>query len=164
MQVLGFAIGLSLLSLLVQIAIWRFSLPRSQIKALLVIFGVVTIVGVASGVAGFPVRLEPVEALHIVISQAAVALAYACLYSAIESPTVAIIRFTAEAGEDGRSRSDYLAIISDDLLLGARFRAMAESGMVEELSPDTYRLTTSGRRMARGFAAISRVVGVSGGG
>ena len=164
MLVLGYAISLSLLSLLVQVAIWRLALPRSQIKALLLIFGVVTVVGVALGVAGLTPRLDLIQVIHVALSQAAIALAYACLYSAIESPTVALIRFTAAAGERGRLRGDYRAIINDDLLIGAQFRAMQESGLVEQLDDETYQLTASGQRMARGFAAISRVVGVSGGG
>jgi hypothetical protein len=129
---------------------------------LLLIFLGVLAAGLVGSFTGILQRLTLIQAAHVALTQIAGALAYVCLYSAIEadSPTVAIVQFTAEAGARGRCRDEYLAIINDDLLLGSRFRAMIRDGFVREQS-GSYQLTEKGVRMARFFTLTSRLLGMS---
>jgi len=165
MIVLAYSLALSATALGLHILLWRISLPKRQTRALLLIFLAVLVVGLGGAMMGLLPRLTLIEELHVAIFQVAAALAYACLYSAIEgdSPSVAIVRFTAAAGEQGRRRDAYKAIVNDDLLIGSRFRAMIRDGLVEE-RPDGYRLTAAGERLAAFFTATSRFFAMSGSG
>jgi hypothetical protein len=162
MIVLSYALALTAAALALHILIWRVALPQRQSRALLFIFLGVLAVGLFGGLTGLFPPLTLIQAAHVALTQIAGALAYICLYSAIEadSPTVQIVQFTAAAGHHGRHRDEYTAIINDDLLLGSRFRAMIRDGFVQEQA-GTYRLTAKGVRMAQCFALTSRLFGMS---
>jgi hypothetical protein len=165
MIVLSYALALTAITLGLHILMWRTALPQRQSRALLFIFLGVLSAGLLGAFAGLLPPLTLIEAAHVAIVQISGALAYICLYSAIEadSPTVGIVQFTAAAGQRGRRRDEYTAIINDELLLGSRFRAMIRDGFVREQS-GRYCLTAKGEQLARMFARASRVFGLSGAG
>jgi hypothetical protein len=165
MIVLVYALSLTAAALGLHILIWRTALPQKQSRALLLIFLGVLAAGLIGAFSGLLPPLTPIEAAHVALVQIAGALAYVCLYSAIEadSPTVQIVQFTAAAGPRGRRRNEYGAIINDDLLIGSRFSAMLRDGFVREQS-GRFCLTEKGARLARLFAMTSRLFGISGAG
>lgn len=159
MSVLLYSVGLVGASLAIHIIVWRISLPLFQTRALLVIFAVALVLGLSASWIGWLPRLSLGEMAHVALVQVSVALAYACLYSAIEgdSPSAALVKCTAEAGERGATLDDYRAIINDDLLIGSRFSAMLRDGLVVEKS-GRYFLTSRGAKLARLFKLSSEIL------
>jgi hypothetical protein len=162
MLVLLFVTMLWASAFVVHVALWRWSTPVLQTRALLLIFLAVGVIGLGASIAGALPRLSAVQILHVLIVYVPGCLAYVCLYSGIEerSPTVSIIEFTAEAGTKGRRRDDYRSIINDNLMIGSRFSALVRDGLVREQA-GTYYLTAEGERLARFFNLTSRLLGLS---
>ena len=165
MLVLVYSVTLVACALVIHLSVWRARLPRKQTTALLTIFFGVLVAGLAMGFSRLTAQLTPIEAAHIALVHTAFALAYICLYSAIEngSPSTAIVSLTAAAGPPGCRRDDYKAIINDNLLIGSRFQAMIRDGLVTE-ADGRYRLTQRGEFLARLFNHASRLLHMSGAG
>ena len=87
--------------------VWRARLPKSQLKALLLIFMIVwAVVVVASFAGGWPRAV--IEFLYFSLIYWSAALCYVITYSAMEgdSPTLSLTRHLHRKGEEGVSHKE----------------------------------------------------------
>jgi hypothetical protein len=136
-------------------------LPKHQIKTLLLIFGAGLCLGAACFVAGWVTLLEM---LHVSLFYGAITLCYVITYSAIEadSPTLSLIRFLAEAKNEGRSLDEIRRFMGLRPFVRARLAALTRAGLIREEGshyiavgrpPLSFRLILSYRRL---YGPISR--------
>ena len=131
MRVFVTVIALVAVALVAHLIIWRIKLPKAQIKALLVIFGIVFCAWFAADGA----RLLPmVEALQIGLCYTAVCLSYVITYSAIEgdSPTLSLMRVLAARRTEGLSAAEVSEFLAQRPFVKARIAALIASGQVRE--------------------------------
>jgi hypothetical protein len=161
MAVLATGAGLLVLAFLVQLAIWRLALPKSQTRALLVLFTCIppVVFGVAWGL-HHPIVLSLPEFAGVGLFYVSCALAYIVLYSAIEmqSPTLAIVTYLA-AGSAGITDEALFARFGRDDTLRSRILAIEQGGWIQR-NGDTITLTPSGRFYAGLFDRGSTIVGL----
>ena len=105
------------------------------------------------------------EILHVAISFAAVSLVYVVLYSGLEedSPSCTLVKFVALSREKGRVRADFAEIITDDLIVHSRLRALVDAGMVIR-DGDRFRISARGAFLARVFCFARRLLRIREGG
>jgi hypothetical protein len=154
------------LSLLVQLVLWRVSLPRRRTSALLVLFTVVPLIALCTAwAAGRVPALSLTEVARLALFYVAFTLAYIVLYSAIEygSPTLEIVSRVAKAGDAGCDESDLVAFFGGDKKLASRFAFMEEGGWVRA-ERDIVTLTAQGRFYAKLFDEAGRIFGLPMGG
>jgi hypothetical protein len=173
MGVLLFALGSVLLSLAVQLVLWRIRLPRRQAMALLVIFSAVPALLyllLVAGAGSFPssgilLPSGPAELLHALLLIASLTGAWLMTYSAVEvdSPSIHIVHAVARAGADGMAEEDLRAAFTDEVLLFPRIADLVTDRMVV-LEGETYRLTRKGRYLADFFTVYRRLLGLGTGG
>jgi hypothetical protein len=125
------AVGLFLLAFAVHLVSWRTRLPKHHIKALLLIFAVVSLLWL-------PVALICAfgffRILHVALFYGSMSLCYVITYSAIEadSPTLSLVRFLAEAKEAGRSLGEVGDFMASRPFVRARLAALVLSGLIRE--------------------------------
>jgi hypothetical protein len=162
MPVLLCGVGLLLLAFLAQVAIWRLSLPKSQTRALLVLFALIPpfVFGIAWATQ-HPIVLSAAELARVGVLYVSCALAYIVLYSAIEmqSPTLAIVSHLAAGGSAGSTDDDLFARFGRDDTLRSRILAIEQGGWVCRTG-DVIMLTPSGRFYAGLFDRGSTIVGL----
>jgi len=166
MAVLLGVAGLLLASFLVQLAVWRVAFPRSQTRALLVIFAIVPVAAAVLAFAGnHALRVSPPDATRFLLAYIGFALAYAVLYSAIEhrSPALSIISQVAEAGAEGCSTADLQARFAEDDPIADRVRIMLQGAWLCS-SDDLITLTPQGKAYAMIFEYAAGIVGLAKGG
>lgn len=146
MAAVFFALGALGAAWLLHILLWRVSLPKAQLKTLLIIFLSVWVVvilvlwasGTAlSGVLGF---------LYFSLIYWSAALCYVITYSAMEgdSPTLSLTRHLHLKGEEGVSHEEIEEFFRRRPFVGARVKALvADNVFIEEeggyrLSPGSY--------------------------
>ena len=118
---------------LLHFVIWKVRLPHYefQAKALLVIFSVVLCAWLASPFA----RATPMlVVLNVVASYIPLMLGYIVLYTVVhvDSPTLALMRFIAESGSQGRSSKEVAAFFAARPFVKARLATLANPGMIRE--------------------------------
>ncbi len=166
MTVLLTSVLLLTLSLLVQLVIWRVSLPRRRTTALLALFTVVPLIAVlVAWASGHVPVLSPAEIARVTLFYVAFALAYIVFYSAVEygSPTLEIVSRVAKAGAAGCDESDLVAFFGRDKRLASRFGFIEAGGWVRK-DGEIVTLTERGRFYATLFEGASRVFGLPKGG
>ena len=108
MSILTIAVFALLVAWCLHLAAWRVRLPKSQLKALLLIFvSVWAVVVAASLAAGWPIRAV-IEFLYFSLIYWSAALCYVITYSAMEgdSPTLSLTRHLHRRGEEGVSHKE----------------------------------------------------------
>jgi len=168
MRTFLFALGLLAFAFAVHWSVWRVRIPKRQTLALLVIFFSVLFLGllasqVTQGLPWTPSGL--VEVLHVALFHTAVTLSYIVLYSAIEedSPTLKLVRFVEQAGDEGRHPDELYGVITDELIVGSRLDAMTRDGMITK-DGEMCRLTPKGRGTAQLFRTTATLMGLRKGG
>jgi len=145
------AAGALFIAWIVHLVIWRWRLPKAQLKALLVIFAVVWaiaallfltgFVGVGAFAAGWLVAF-----LYFSLIYWSAAFCYVITYSAMEgdSPTLSLTRHLHRRGEEGVSHEEIEHFFRQRPFVGARVKALVTDNIfVEEeggyrLSPGSY--------------------------
>lgn len=154
------------LSFLVQLVVWRISLPQRHTPALLVIFAIVPLIAVAAvRLIGDPIHFSAAEGLRIVLFYASFALVYIGMYSAIEteSASLAIVTYVAEAGTSGRDDAELHARFGSGSTIGERLEQIERSGWIQSVD-DTITLTPQGHFWAALFDLAGRTFGLNKGG
>jgi len=144
-----FSSGLLAAAFAVHLVIWRIRIPKNAVIWLLAIF-------FGAGVAGWGAALaleglQPIiprdssEILSAVLAHVAISLAYIVTYSGLEQdgPSMTMAKFADMAGERGRSREEFFKVITDELIVASRLRALLDSGWVTR-EAGRYRLTPRG--------------------
>jgi hypothetical protein len=161
MKIAALAAALFACAFLAHWLVWRLRVPRRPILALLLIFLGALPIGLAATDLGPPAWPRPEgfwQHLHIALFHVAMSLAYIVTYSALEesSPSLTLVAFVFAAGTRGRSREELYGLISDDAVVGSRFRALIRGGLIAD-EGGVYRLTPRGRRWA-GLCRCIRLV------
>lgn len=165
--VLGFCIFMS--GFLVHWLLWQFRVPANAITSLLSVFFLVLVAGfAATRYVPFLSAFSPCnvwEYLHVTLFHVSLTLGYIIVYSAIEedSPSTTMVKFTALAGDSGRSRSEFNLIVNNDLLIEARLRAMVQGGLAVR-NFGRIQLTPQGFFWLRILSFWSRLLGIHKGG
>ena len=131
MHVLLTVVALLAVALSAHLILWRFRLPKAQIKALLLIFAAVLV----GWFVGFGLRALPLaEVLQIGLCYTAISLSYVITYSAIEgdSPTLSLMRVLAGRREQGVSASEVDDFLAQRPFVKARIAALLAAGQVRE--------------------------------
>jgi len=157
MSYLFLSAGALFIAWIVHLAIWRWRLPKAQLKALLVIFAVVWaiaallfltgFVGVGAFAAGWLVGF-----LYFCLIYWSAAFCYVITYSAMEgdSPTLSLTRHLHRRGEKGVPHEEIEDFFRQRPFVGARVQALVtDSIFVEE---------DSGYRLASGSYLFFRVI------
>lgn len=164
MSVLLTGAGLFLASFLLQILIWRIRLPRRQTRAIFIIF-----LMVLAAFAAFQIlihgeqsrfELSPFESLYVIFVYISVLPAYIILYTMIEgeSPSSLMLLALRASGSRGVTQKDFEAIITDEVLIWPRVRAL-EAGRHIILRDGRYLITPGGVRYMHTFMAPRYIMG-----
>jgi hypothetical protein len=139
--------------------VWRVRLPKSQLKALLLIFSSVWAVVVAASLAaGWPIKAV-VEFLYFSLIYWSAALCYVITYSAMEgdSPTLSLTRHLHRRGEEGISHDEIEEFFRQRPFVGARVKALVTDNVfIEEQSG--YRLSAGRYLFFRVILGYRRIV------
>ncbi len=143
--------------------LWRIRVPRHAITVLLLIYGFVLILALILVYLGkVPQSLRPGdcwEYIRVIGFYVAVTFVYVITYSGVEddSPSFSLVKYVALAGERGRSYEEFALIITDEMTVHSRLRALLQGGLVERTG-DRYMLTSKGRFWNRLFALWRGIV------
>jgi hypothetical protein len=167
MSTIFFALGLFAATFAVHLAWWRIRIPRRQTAMILLLFFAALPVGIV--VARYLPALRPIaptsvwQLLIVAQFQFGAALAYACINSALQhdSPALMVVTYISLAGPNGCTRDDVRTILRDDVLIEPRIREFAAGGILElacsENTPYRYRLTPRGLRFLRTMTFVRSV-------
>lgn len=168
MRVALFAVTLFLAAFFVHWLLWHIRLPKRHTATLLVVFmgslAVAIVLGAWVGDDAFwPQGFW--EWAQVAVFHVAVSLAYIVLYSGLEenSPSLTIYAFVAEAGGQGRVVDDVYGIITDDMFIHSRMRAMVRDGLLCERD-GAFHLTPKGVVWARVFGVARSILSMNKGG
>jgi hypothetical protein len=165
MHVAGLAFGLLFAAFLVHLLIWRVRVPRRQTAALLIIFMSALPLGLAIVALVPPLRqFAPTgtwQYLHVGIFHIGLALAYINGYSLLEdrSPTLTMVTFVADGGEQGRTLEEIVGNVQEAVTVDVRLAAMIRDKMLVE-DGQSYCITPKGRAWAAVFSIWLRVLGI----
>lgn len=158
---------------ILQLIVWRVSLPKRQTKVLLGIFfgtlfaGLLTLKIAPISIPGMAVYAPryTLEYLHISISFISLTLAYMITYSAIEadSPSFMMLRAVAKAGPEGLDEKEFEKTMDDDLLVIPRIKDLVTDKMAY-IDGEKYRLTAKGLLFARLFILFRKILNAPKGG
>ncbi len=162
MTVILFALGLLAATFLVHLAWWRIRTPRRQTALILLWFVAALPLGIV--VARSVPMLQPYapsdvwSVLLVAQFQLGAALAYACINSALQhdSPALMVVTYIALSGPSGCTRDEVRTILSDDLLIEPRIREFTAGGLVEQVA-GRYKLTPRGLRFLHTMTLIRRI-------
>ena len=152
----GFAI---IVAWCLHLAAWRVRLPKSQLKALLLIFVSVWVVVVAASLAaGWPIKAV-VEFLYFSLIYWSAALCYMITYSAMEgdSPTLSLTRHLHRRGEKGISHEEIEEFFRQRPFVGARVKTLVTDDIFIE-EEGGYRLSAGRYLFFRVILGYRRVV------
>ena len=164
MFVLVFAVAALAIAWLVHDALWRWQLPRAQLKALLLIFALVwglfsallladSIQNMLAGSFHFS------RFLYSSLFYWSAALCYVITYSAMEgdSPTLSLTRHLHRRGEEGVSHEEIEEFFRQRPFVGARVKALVTDNVFIE-EEDGYRLSPGSYLFFRVILGYRRVV------
>jgi hypothetical protein len=164
MSSLFLAAGALFIAWIVHLAIWRWRLPKAQLKALLVIFALVWVVAALSIPAGVANAgsLAPgslVSFLYFCLIYWSAALCYVITYSAMEgdSPTLSLTRHLHAKGAEGVSHEEIEEFFRQRPFVGARVKALVTDNIFIEESGG-YRLASGSYLFFRLILGYRRVV------
>ena len=152
------------LAFVLHLTLWRWRLPRAQLKALLVIFAVVwalAALSVPTGFVGFGSFAASwlVGFLYFCLIYWSAAFCYVITYSAMEgdSPTLSLTRHLHRRGEEGVSHEEIEDFFRQRPFVGARVRALVTDNVFLEESGG-YRLASGKYLFFRLILGYRRVV------
>jgi hypothetical protein len=161
------------LSFLLQLIMWRISLPKRQTKSLLLLFFAVFFCGslilnkfvTAITIFGIHPPASLPEYFQMWLYLVSLTLAYMITYSAIEvdSPSLLIIMKISEAEPIGLTKKQLKLGLGDDVLIKPRIDDMLLDRMAE-LKQGRYRLTRKGILLAQLFIFYRNLMRASRGG
>ena len=164
MSPLFLSAGALFIAWIVHLAIWRWRLPKAQLKALLVIFALVWAVAALSILAGVASAgsLAPgslVGFLYFCLIYWAGALCYVITYSAMEgdSPTLSLTRHLHRRGAEGISHEEVEEFFRQRPFVGARVKTLVTDNIFIEESGG-YRLASGNYLFFRLILGYRRVV------
>jgi hypothetical protein len=170
MNVLIFCLASFLAAFLLHLLVWFIRVPANPFLAMLVWFAAVWvgIAGLCAFLPGIPATWRPDgpwQWLAAALFHASGSLSYIILYSALEqdSPTITIVKFTDQAGPSGCAPDDYQQVITDDLIIHSRLRAMLDSQLARRHG-DRLFLTRKGAFWDRLFGAWMKLLAIREGG
>jgi hypothetical protein len=139
----------------VHAAWWRSRPPARHLHALAWLFAAVPLVLLPF----LPVAAAEIPA--VLALYAGVAASYLILYTGVEqiSPTLIVVRALAQARERGCSEEELARLMTDDLLLRPRMRALASDGLLVA-SGTGWSLTPRGYRAARFAGNVAKLFGI----
>jgi hypothetical protein len=158
-SILTIAVFALLVAWCLHIAIWRVLLPKSQLKALLLIFVSVWAVVVAALLAaGWPIKAV-VEFLYFSLTYWSAALCYVITYSAMEgdSPTLSLTRHLHRNGSEGISHEEIEEFFRQRPFVGARVKALVTDNIFIE-EQGGYRLSAGRYLFFRVILGYRRIV------
>jgi hypothetical protein len=122
---------LVLLFLVAHVVVWKISLPRRPIRALLIIAGAVFCLRL--GLLTIRPKTFP-ELLQTTLFFWSVSLCYAITYSAIEggSPTLSLMRFLADGRTHGRTLQEIDAFFAERPFVRTRITRLLDSSLIKE--------------------------------
>ena len=152
------------LAFVLHLTLWRWRLPKNQLKALLVVFAVVWAVAAFSVLASF-VGLGSLAAgwlvdfLYFCLIYWSAAFCYVITYSAMEgdSPTLSLTRHLHRRGEKGVSHEEVEEFFRQRPFVGARVKALVTDNIFMEESGG-YRLASGKYLFFRLILGYRRVV------
>jgi hypothetical protein len=162
MRVATFGVVLFLGAFAIHWGLWRFRVPRRQTLALLLIFlGSLPAGLIVASVLPCCQEWRPVhhwETIQVAVFHIALALAFIVTYSLLEehSPSLTLVKYVAEAGRRGRSRTELFALLEGAQSLPRRIHALLRDGLMIEVG-GVYQLTPKGRGWARVFRSWQRL-------
>jgi membrane-bound metal-dependent hydrolase YbcI (DUF457 family) len=169
MIIASIAAGVFIAAFIVHWIIWRVRMPARQSAALLAIF-MGTLLLALAGMVVLPAvtHLPPMRfwaCLHVAIFHTAMTLAYLVAYTGIEerSPSMALLTHVAQAGGQGRTREELVAVLKGFDPVHRRLASMLRDKMTTE-ETGVYSLTPKGRHWASVFSTWRRLIGISKGG
>jgi len=167
MKVLLWGIILFVVAFIFHLIIWKIRLPKRQIKALLLIFFGILILGLLNlwsntlPLKGLRVAvpLTMAEYLHIALFFTSLTLAYVVTYTALEvdSPSMVMVINIANAGPEGLDKTAFEKTLTDDILVTPRLRDLVTSE-VTYMDGNKYRLTPKGIMLARIFVFYRKLM------
>ncbi len=139
MTILLSGIALYLVSFVIQIAIFRFRLPKRQIFAILIIFISVLVVFLCF------TSLRSIECIYLSMVYLAVLPGYAIFYTLIEaeSPSGLMVLLLEASGNKGLEPKAFSKLLTDDLFLWHRIAELEKGRYVTKVS-DRYFVTARG--------------------
>jgi hypothetical protein len=158
-SILTIAVFALLVAWCLHLAAWRVRLPKSQLKALLLIFvSVWAVVVAASLAAGWPIRAV-IEFLYFSLIYWSAALCYVITYSAMEgdSPTLSLTRHLHRRGEEGISHDEIEEFFRQRPFVGARVKALVTDNIFIE-EQGGYRLSAGRYLFFRVILGYRRIV------
>jgi hypothetical protein len=153
-----------LLAFVLHLTLWRWRLPKGQLKALLVIFALVWAVASLSVLAGFLgfgsfAAGWLVGFLYFCLIYWSAAFCYVITYSAMEgdSPTLSLTRHLHPRGEEGVSHDEVEEFFRQRPFVGARVKALVTDNVFIE-EERGYRLTPGSYVFFRVILGYRRIV------
>lgn len=164
MLLVGFTLFAACLTL--HIVIWRIGRPRSDVRALLVIFMiapalvVVALHGASLLTSGGPVP-SVLDATAILLIHWALASAYVLTYPAAQaqSPSLEIAYAVGQSMPRGLSREEILTLLNSETLVHSRVDDLVANRLIRA-DGDRYVLTPSSTRLIRGFLGFRAFLGL----
>jgi hypothetical protein len=160
----GFTLFAACLTL--HIMMWRIRRPRSDVRALFVIFLIAPTLG---GVALFGASLlasggqvpAALDVAAVLLVHWALASAYLLTYPAAQaqSPSLEIAFAVGRSMPRGLSREEILALLNSEALVHARMDDLVANRLVRA-DGDRYVLTISSTRLIRGFLGFRALLGL----
>jgi len=170
MNVLVLSLALFIVSLLIQLIIWKIRIPKRQTKALLSLF-ILVLIGGLFVINAISDHLDVLtvksffEYFHICLFFISLTLAYMITYSAIEvdSPSLVMINAIAKAGPKGLGEKIFTKMMTDEILIKPRLADLLNDKMAY-YDGDRYRLTLKGILFARLFIFYRKLLNAPKGG
>lgn len=152
--------------LMLHVVIWRIGRPRSDARALFVIFliaptlGGAALFGASLFALGGPVA-SPLDSAAVLLLHWALASAYVLTYPAAQaqSPSLEIAYAVGQSMPRGLSREEILALLSSEALVHSRVDDLIDNRLIR-VDGDRYVLTVSATRLVRGFLGLRRLLGL----
>ena len=165
MLLVGFTLFAACLTL--HIVIWRIGRPRSDVRALLVIFMiapalvVVALLGASLLTPGGPVPSVLDAAAILPDPLGAPAAAYVLTYPAAQaqSPSLEIAYAVGQSMPRGLSREEILTLLNSETLVHSRVDDLVANRLIRA-DGDRYMLTPSSTRLIRGFLGFRALLGL----
>lgn len=170
LRLLVFGVSLLVVAWVYHLAWWRIRMPLNQNGALLKVFTLVFVVGMAAAWMfhnRFPAVHGLWEFVLVALFYIPISLMYISLYSLIEerSPSLMLIDSLSCAGLQGIDLTELTAKMAkkNDYLLERRLEIMERDGLILRKNGMAL-LTPTGRRWAQGFTIGAKIIGLPLGG
>ncbi len=174
MKVLLWGLAFFILSLILNLFIWRVRLPKRQTNALLKIFYGVFVLGIIlfevskafndnTSYQFLPNGIP--EYLHLFLLFTSLSLAYIITYSAVEvdSPSLVMVLAVNKAGRNGLSKTEFAELLTNERLVIPRINDLVRDKLIF-LNRDKYKLTSNGRLFISIFILYRKIMNAQKGG